>query len=196
MNNLKIFNNKEFGEIRTVEVNGKFYAVGVDVARALDYANPSKAVTDHCKGDFLSWEVSDSTGKMQKTRLIPEGDIYRLTIKASEQSQNKGIKEKASKFEKWIFDEVLPSIRKTGRYEMEDGKLPCPLHPSIASSLADLGRVTERIMKNQGSEPYQIAEVFKMECKQFGMRLPDYFVKVPECKQMKLWDIIEIKEDT
>lgn len=76
-------------------------------------------------------------------------------------------------------------------HEMEDGKLPCQLHPSIASSLADLGRVTERIMKNQGSEPYQIAEVFKMECEQFGMRLPDYFVKIPEYKQMKLWEIME-----
>lgn len=79
-------------------------------------------------------------------------------------------------------------------HEMEEGKLPCPLHPSIASSLADLGRVTERIMKNQGSEPYQIAEVFKMECEQFGMRLPDYFVKVPEYKQMKLWDIMGKEE--
>lgn len=72
-------------------------------------------------------------------------------------------------------------------HEMEDGKLPCPLHPSIASSLADLGRVTERIMKNQGSEPYQIAEVFKMECEQFGMSLPDYFVKIPDYRQMSLF---------
>lgn len=81
-------------------------------------------------------------------------------------------------------------------HEMEDGKLPCPLHPSIASSLADLGRVTERIMKNQGSEPYQIAEVFKMECEQFGVILPNYFVKVPEYRQIKLWDIMGKEEES
>lgn len=190
MNNLKIFNNKEFGEIRTVEVNGKFYAVGVDVARALDYANPSKAVTDHCKGDFLSWEVSDSTGKMQKTRLIPEGDIYRLTIKASEQSQNKGIKEKASKFEKWIFDEVLPSIRKTGKYEMEDG-IQQKVYETKATSLGEVASYTkemDRRLEKQGTEPWKICEAFKKVSEQFGIILPDDFVKVPNYRQMSLFD--------
>lgn len=71
-------------------------------------------------------------------------------------------------------------------HEMEEGKLPCPLNPIIASNVADLGRVTERIMKNQGSAPHKIAEVFKMQCEQFGIRLPDDFVKVPEYEQAKL----------
>lgn len=71
-------------------------------------------------------------------------------------------------------------------HEMEEGKLPCPLNPQIASSVADLGRVTERIMKNQGSAPYKIAEAFKLECTQFGVKLPEDFVKVPDCWQMDI----------
>lgn len=50
MNALKIFSNDEFGEIRTVEIDGKIYFVGIDIARALGYSNPSKAVIQHCKG--------------------------------------------------------------------------------------------------------------------------------------------------
>lgn len=71
-------------------------------------------------------------------------------------------------------------------HEMEGGKLPCPLNPQIASSVAELGRVTERVMTKQGSPAYKIAEAFKMECEQFGIRLPADFVEVPEYEQMKL----------
>ena len=75
-------------------------------------------------------------------------------------------------------------------HEMEYTKLPCPLNPQIASSVADLGRVTERVMKNQGSAPYKIAEAFKMECEQFGIQLPADFVKVPEYEQMALTGLL------
>lgn len=71
-------------------------------------------------------------------------------------------------------------------HEMEEGKLLAPLHPSVASGVADLGRVTERIMKNQGSAPHKIAEVFKIQCEQFGIHLPADFVKVPEYEQLTL----------
>lgn len=73
-------------------------------------------------------------------------------------------------------------------HEMEEGKLPCPLNPQIASSVAELGRVTERIMHKQGSPAYKIAEAFKMECEQFGIQLPEDFVKVPEYIQLQLSD--------
>lgn len=71
-------------------------------------------------------------------------------------------------------------------HDMEEGKLPCPLNPIIASSVAELGRVTERVMTKQGSAPYKIAETFKMECEQFGIRLPDDFVKVPD--EVQIYD--------
>ena len=76
-------------------------------------------------------------------------------------------------------------------HEMEYTKLPCPLNPQIASSVADLGRVTERVMKNQGSAPYKIAEAFKMECEQFGIQLPADFVKVPKYEQMSIMEFLE-----
>lgn len=114
MNNLQVFQNNEFGEVRVTEIDGKPYAVGVDVARVLDYANPSKAVIDHCKG--ISKIGIPSVGGVQETNVIPEGDIYRLIVKAADQSRNPDIKAKAEKFEMWLFDEVLPSIRKHGAY--------------------------------------------------------------------------------
>lgn len=117
MNGLQIFNNPEFGQIRMVEVDGKPYAAGSDVAKALGYAIPHKAVRDNCKG-VLTWNILTNGGK-QEILIIPEGDIYRLIIAAADQSKNPDIKAKAEKFEKWIFDEVLPTMRKTGGYIIE-----------------------------------------------------------------------------
>lgn len=71
-------------------------------------------------------------------------------------------------------------------YEMEKVRIAYPLNPAIASSVADLGRVTERIMCNQGSEPYKVAEVFKTQCEQFGILLPEDFVKLPAYEQLTL----------
>jgi Rha family phage regulatory protein len=76
-------------------------------------------------------------------------------------------------------------------HEMTEGKLPCPLNPIIASSVADLGRVTERIMTKQGSAPHKIAEAFKLQCEQFGIQLPSDFVKIPEYEQMSLTRFME-----
>ncbi len=115
MNNLQIFNNQKFGQVRMVEVEGNPYAVGVDVARVLDYAEPHKAISAHCRGG-ISYPVIDSLGREQETKIIPEGDIYRLIVKAADQSKNPDIKAKAEEVERWIFDEVIPSIRKTGAY--------------------------------------------------------------------------------
>ena len=118
MNALQIFNNPQFGEIRVIEVDGKPYFVGIDVARALEYAKPSQAVIDHCKG--IRKLGIPSPGGTQETNVIPESDVYRLIFKAAEQSKNPEIKTKAEKFEAWIFDEVLPSIRKHGAYMTQE----------------------------------------------------------------------------
>ena len=92
MNDLKIFSNSKFGEIRIAEIDGKPYAVGIDVARVLEYTNPSKAVIDHCKG--VTKLGIPSEGGVQETNVIPEGDIYRLIMKASDQSKNLEIKKR------------------------------------------------------------------------------------------------------
>lgn len=110
MNELQIFKNKEFGEIRTVLINEKPHFVGVDIARALGYSNPSKAIIQHCKG--ITKTGIPSKGGMQETNIIPEGDIYRLIVKSELPS--------AEKFESWVFDEVLPTIRKHGMYATDE----------------------------------------------------------------------------
>jgi prophage antirepressor-like protein len=114
---LQIFEKSEFGKIRMVEIEGKPYAVGVDVARALEYASPSKAVIDHCKG--ITKLGIPSKGGVQETNVIPEGDIIRLITKAADQSKSETVRAKAEKFESWIFDEVIPQVLKTGRYEQK-----------------------------------------------------------------------------
>jgi phage antirepressor YoqD-like protein len=114
MNKPQIFNHPMFGDIRAVEVDEKPYFVGIDVARALEYSKPSQAVIDHCKG--IRKLGIPSEGGTQETNIIPEGDVWRLIVKAADQSRNPEIKAKAEKFEQWIFDEVLPSIRQHGGY--------------------------------------------------------------------------------
>ena len=106
MNELMIFSNEEFGQIRTVEIEGKPYFSASDVANALGYSNPRDAVSRHCKG-VVKHDIPTSSGT-QTLSFIPEGDIYRLIAKSQLPS--------AEKFESWVFDEVLPSIRKNGGY--------------------------------------------------------------------------------
>ena len=107
MNSLQIFNSEEFGEIRTIEIDGKPYFVGTDVAKALGYSNPRKAILDHCKG-VTKRDTPTSSG-IQSMSYINEGDLYRLIMKSKLPS--------AEKFESWVMDEVLPAIRKTGSYQ-------------------------------------------------------------------------------
>lgn len=106
MNSLQIFNSEEFGEIRTIEIDGKPYFVANDVARALGYKRPADAVTAHCKGSVKHRYLTD--GGEQELKVIPEGDIYRLIVRSKLPS--------AEKFEKWVFDEVIPSIHQYGAY--------------------------------------------------------------------------------
>ena len=111
MNELTVFNSPEFGQVRTIEEDGKVLFCGSDVAKALGYKNPTKAIADHCKGT-IERRTNDSLGRQQNMKFIPEGDIYRLAAK----SELPG----ADKFESWIFDEVIPSIRKKGSYSAKE----------------------------------------------------------------------------
>lgn len=109
-NNIVIFSNEDFGQVRTIEVDGKVLFCGSDVAKALGYSNPQKAIRDHCKG--VNELFTPTNGGEQKIKFIPEGDIYRLIIRSKLPS--------AERFETWVFDEVLPSIRKTGKYAIQE----------------------------------------------------------------------------
>jgi prophage antirepressor-like protein len=110
MNDLQIFSNEQFGQIRTVDINNKTYFVGIDVAKILGYKNPNDAISRHCKG-YVKHAVPTNSG-IQQMNVITEGDIFRLTSK----SELPG----ADKFESWVFDDVIPSIRKHGMYATEE----------------------------------------------------------------------------
>ena len=106
MNQMETFKNPEFGSIRVVEENGKYLFCGADAARALGYARPNEAVSKHCKGTLK--RRTPTTGGIQEMLFIPEGDLYRLIVHSKLPS--------AEQFEQWVFDEVLPTIRKHGAY--------------------------------------------------------------------------------
>ena len=108
MNELQIFENREFGSVRTTEIDGKPYFSAVDIAEALGYANPRDAVSRHCKGVVKRDTLT--RGGQQAINFIPEGDIYRLVVRSNLPS--------AERFESWVFDDVIPQIRQTGGYQL------------------------------------------------------------------------------
>lgn len=110
MNDLQIFSSPEFGELRTIEEGDKIYFVASDAAKMLGYAKPSNAISTHCKGALK--RGIPTCGGIQQMNVISEGDLYRLIVHSELPS--------AEKFESWVFDEVLPAIRKTGGYHIEE----------------------------------------------------------------------------
>lgn len=108
MKELQVFKSEDFGNVRTAEENGRILFCGSDVAKALGYALPRKAIIDHCKGVLK--RNTPTNGGMQEMAFIPEGDVYRLITHSKLPA--------ADKFERWVFDEVLPSIRRTGGYTL------------------------------------------------------------------------------
>lgn len=108
MNNLEIFANNDFGEIRAVEIDGEGWLVGKDVAEVLGYKNPRKALLDHVDEEDKGVTKCDTPGGSQEMTVINESGLYSLVLR----SKLPG----AKKFKRWVTSEVLPSIRKHGMY--------------------------------------------------------------------------------
>lgn len=111
MNSMKMetFRNNEFGSIRVIDDHGTLLFCGADVAFALGYKNTRKALIDHCRCVTKRYAPHpQSNNKQIEMSFIPEGDVYRLIVHSRLPN--------AERFEKWVFEEVLPSIRKTGGY--------------------------------------------------------------------------------
>lgn len=133
-NKIQIFNNEEFGEVRTLNEDGKIYFVASDIAKRLGYMKPANAISAHCRYT-LKRSIPHPQGKgTLDVNVIPEGDVYRLITHSKLPT--------AERFEKWVFDEVLPSIRKTGSYSLEIPKD----YPSALRALADQCELN-RLMK-------------------------------------------------
>lgn len=119
MTNIQIFSNPEFGQVRTVEIDGTPWLVGKDVAVALGYKNPTKAIIAHVDDEDKRFEMLPQEAEAQngtlpsgstKTALINESGLYSLVLSSKLPT--------AKKFRRWVTSEVLPSIRKTGSYMM------------------------------------------------------------------------------
>ena len=116
MNNLKVFENEEFGEIRTVQLNNETYFVGKDIAKALGYTDTVNALKQHiAEEDKVMGSqnttpyILDSMGRKQYPTFINESGLYALIFGSKLES--------AKRFKRWVTSEVLPSIRKTGSYQ-------------------------------------------------------------------------------
>lgn len=130
-----IFHSSQFGDIRTADQNGKPLFSGNDVAKALGYTNPQKAIRDHCKGVTKRSGVSKTTNQHGATTeqtvemaFIPESDVYRLVMRSK--------LPQAEQFQDWVVEEVLPSIRKHGGYLTPEKVEEAILNPDVIIRLA------------------------------------------------------------
>ena len=142
MNEITVFNNDEFGSIRTVTIESEPWLVGKDVAEVLGYTNPSKALADHVDTeDKLNNETLLSLGQ-RGGWLINESGLYSLIMSSKLPT--------AKKFKRWVTSEVLPSIRKTGSYSKPMSELEILQH-SI-NQLVEQERKLKAIEAQQGEQ--------------------------------------------
>lgn len=174
MNELRIFENEAFGEIRTLETDdGKVLFCGADIASALGYKRTADAIREHCKG--VCEMPTPTNGGVQNVKFIPEGDVYRLIAHSK--------LPKAVEFESWVFDEVLPSIRKTGSYSVRD-----------SYQIEDPIERAQRWIEEQ-QEKKQLALTVSVQNQQIAELQPkaSYYDVVLNCKD--LLSITEIAKD-
>lgn len=119
MNELQVFKNQEFGQVRTLTLNDEPWFVGKDVTKALGYDNPSKAIRDHVEEEDkrvgvqnVTPYIIDSLGRKQHPTFINESGLYALVFGSKLPS--------AKKFKRWVTSEVLPALRKTGQYQVKE----------------------------------------------------------------------------
>lgn len=132
MNNITPY-SFEGASVRAVEIDGEPWFVGKDVAEALGYVRPNDALQQHCRGAAKHRPISDALGRKQETRLISEPDMLRLIVNSTLPA--------AERFERWVFEEVLPSIRKTGSYAVKVADTPLRATAEAAKAFPPLMRV-------------------------------------------------------
>lgn len=179
MNNIQIFNNPQFGNIRTVTIHGEPWFVGKDIAEALGYTNSRDALTKRVDDEDKGVAKCDTPSGAQTMTIINESGLYSLIL--SSKLPN------AKKFKRWVTSEVLPTIRKTGHYE-------APGYSPKATSIGEvvnLIKITRQTMKEQGATPTDIAKTVKKICEQFGVNLPQCFIKPKETTMADVMQMID-----
>lgn len=127
-NEIKAFSNEEFGSIRRVEVDGEYWLAGKDVAQALGYSNPRKALADHVDEEDKGVTKCDTLGGAQDITIINESGLYSLVLSSKLPT--------AKKFRRWVTSEVLPSIRKHGAYMTPETLEAAILNPDYLIKVA------------------------------------------------------------
>lgn len=202
MNSLQIFESQEFGSIRTVTIDGEPWFVGKDIAEALGYGDGNKkskaltnAISDHVDGDdkklmpyefFKGYQNGDLKDiSHYGATIINESGMYALIFGSKLPS--------AKKFKHWVTSEVLPAIRKTGHYAVTPTN-PLPKAQSVSEAV-NLGKFIRDLLKDQGANPYQMAEILLDTMKQFGVNLSGKLllpVKLDKVGEKEL-DMVEFK---
>jgi len=181
MNEMQIFENREFGKVRTITIDGESWFIGKDVAEALGYENGSRDINRHVDEEdrktITSQNYQNGTLEIPNRGLtiINESGLYSLIF---------GSKlEGAKRFKHWVTSEVLPAVRKTGSYGMHSYRLKDATLPEVSGLLHEVTgflREMDKVMREQNSHPSDIAQEFKNICTQFGVvELSENFVKEP-----------------
>lgn len=181
MNQLQVFQNNEFGQIRSMTIENEPWFVGRDVANALGYSKPENAIANHVDDEDKTTTLIQGTGSNYKSNavIINESGLYSLIM--SSQLPN------AKKFKRWVTSEVLPAIRKNGSYTV-------PGYQTKATSVGEvvnLINMTRQTMKDQGCDPKEIAIAVKQICEQFSIHLPDCFIKPQETTLDDVFDMVD-----
>lgn len=155
-NQVKVFESAEFGSVRTVEVNGVPYFVGRDVASILGYTNPRKALIDHVDVEDKGVTKCDTLGGSQEMVVINESGVYSLVFGSKPPT--------AKKFKRWVTSEVLPSIRKTGSYNVPKMSVNELILEMAKSNVATEKRINALEVKQQAIEERteKVLDVFTM----------------------------------
>lgn len=174
MNELKIFENPEFGKVRTVAIDGEPWLVGKDVARALGYGEGkslANAVANHVDDEDKGVTELMTPGGMQKTTIINESGMYALIFSSK--------LPKAKEFKHWVTSEVLPSIRRTGSYtKPESVQLVTPAPPELSlTGLASTARVARRAMLDIGASRWDAGMEVLNILGYYGLPVPDFVPK-------------------
>ena len=164
--NLEVFNNPEFGQMRILNEDGKYLFCASDAATALGYSNPRSALQRHCKGVVKRDTLTP--GGPQTLSYIPEGDLYRLIVHSKLPS--------AVKFEHWVFEEVLPCIRKHGGYMTDN------LISEIMTAPDIIYKVTSNMLKERGARMWLEGE---MKAAKPKIEYFDSFITAGDCTNIR-----------
>ena len=172
-NELNVFTNDKFGEVRTTTIDGEIWFVGKDVAKALKYTNPQKAIRDHV--DEEDKTVNESfTVNGTKAVLINESGLYSLTFSSKLPD--------AKAFKHWVTHEVIPSIRKTGQYKVADNKRTTQKgKDSIVSQAKAFAAMVESMDKTMTLTNNQKLKLYHQFCDPLGLPVPDLIPSDGSC---------------